>query len=236
MTYSKFKNQLGSWAESLKGFIESKECDEIYEYLKKESSRGVTICPLSGNTYRAFKECPKDKLKCVIVTMDPYPWKKEGVLVADGIPMSCANTSTRQPSLDLFYEGIEDDLANGMNLFIDKVNDLSYLANQGVLLLNSSLTTELNVIGAHGDLWHPFHKYLFNNVIPKDIPIALLGKQAKELRKYMVDYKNIIEAEHPAAASYYSRKWKHNNIFSYIDNQTKGEKVKWVLENERENI
>lgn len=231
MNYDKFKNQLGSWSAELKDFIISEECNRIYNFLKERSGKGFSICPLSENTFRAFKECPIEDLKCIIVTMDPYPWFKEGVIVADGIPMSCANNSTRQPSLELFYDGMEDDLSGGLDLNMERPNDLSYLSNRGVLLLNSSLTTELNVVGAHKSLWYPFHKFLFENVISKkDVPIVLLGNQAKDIKPYISLKHEIIEAEHPAAGAWSKRPWKHENMFSEVNNilSKKGESIEWI--------
>lgn len=228
MKYNKFKDQLGSWGPELQEFIESKECDEIYEFLKNESKSGKVITPVSENTFRAFKECPFDKLKAVIVLMDPYPTVKNGVLVADGIPMSCSNTGVMQPSLKLFYEGIESDIYGGMNLHMIKDPDLTYLSNEGVLLLNSSLTTQVGTTGAHRDLWMPFNEYLFTKVLHnKNIPIIFCGKQALELEKYTSTNHTILTCEHPVAASYRGGKWNHNNIFSKT-NKLVGEDIQWV--------
>jgi len=242
MNYDKFKDQLGSWGEDLRPFIESKECDEIYKHLKERAKAGVTICPTHYNTFRAFKECPKDKLKCVMVLMNPYPWMKRGVMVADGIPMSCSNTGELQPSLELFYKGMEDDLCEGFNLNMIKNPDLTYLANQGVLMLNSSLTVELNNVKSHKGLWNPLHKHLFENVFPKyipQVPMVFLGNDAQEID---VDYNrsigtNIFYAEHPAAASHKGRDWQHNNVFTEVNmyNSTVGlDLINWYQENKVE--
>jgi uracil-DNA glycosylase len=234
MEYSKFEKQFGSWAPDMKDFIESKECDNIYKYLKDRARKGATICPASDNTYRAFKECPKDNLKCVVLLMDPYPWVKNGIMVADGIAMSCGNTGELQPSLDMFYNGIEDDLYDGLNLNIEKNPDLTYLSNEGVLLLNTSLTTELNQVGAHKNLWDSMHKYLFDNVYPPEVPIVFMGKNAEELLIYADEDKNpLLICEHPAAAKWWKREWKHNKIFSKVNkllNEQNKEEIQWTLQ------
>ncbi len=230
MEYNKFEKMFGTWALSMKPFIESKEFDEIYRVLKEESKKGKIICPDSSNTFRAFSECPKEKLKCVMVLMDPYPWIKDGVMAADGIPMSCSNTEVLQPSLEIFYDGIEEDLYDGLNLNSDRNPDLRYLCNQGVLMLNTSLTTEKNVVGAHRDLWIPLHEYLFKNILNSHtgIPIILMGKQAKSFKYLVGPNHHLLECDHPAAASWTGKPWKHNNVFS------KANKI--LLENNNQSI
>ena len=154
MNYEKFEPLLGTWGMYLKPFIESNECDILYTKLKEDAKRGKKICPLSQETYRTFQETPKDDLKVVFVLMDPYPWikKEKGVptIVADGIAMSCSHTAHPQPSLELFYDGIIDDLYKKDKEFVpERLNDLKYLCNQGVMMLNTALTVEVNKVGSH---------------------------------------------------------------------------------------
>ncbi len=235
MKYEKFKEQLGSWGPCMRPFIESKECDEIYKKLKERARAGATICPAHYNTFRAFKECPKEQLKCVMILMNPYPWIKNGIMVADGIPMSCSNTGVLQPSLEQFYGGMEDDLCGGLNLNIIKNPDLAYLANQGVLMLNSSLTVELNDTKSHKGWWMDMHKYLFQNVYPKNIPVVFLGKDAEDIG-ISCNHRNDLHEfyiEHPAAASHKGRSWDHENIFSKVDGvivNNGGKPLEWFQE------
>ena len=57
MNWDKFKDQFHeSWHSKMQPFIESEECDKIYEFLKKESKRGKKIAPLSSAIFRCFKE------------------------------------------------------------------------------------------------------------------------------------------------------------------------------------
>src|ERR1051326_6100307 len=110
MEYEKVAEQFGTWAPKFKPFIESKEFDAIFKHLKTQGKEGITICPDSKDVFRSFKETPYEKLRAVFLLQDPYPWIKGGKMVADGIPMSCSNTKVLQPSLELFYRGMEDDL------------------------------------------------------------------------------------------------------------------------------
>ena len=147
MNWEKFKDQFHeSWHAKMQPFIESKECDGIYEFLKKESRRGKMIAPLSSNTFRAFKETPFDNIKVVMLGMCPYHTAKFGTCVADGLLMGCSITNSLQPSLEKFYEGLEQEL--NPDYKFDETPDVSYLAKQGVLMLNAALTTEINKAGS----------------------------------------------------------------------------------------
>lgn len=222
MNYSKFESLLGDWGPKLRPFIESEDCDKLYTQLKAEGKRGKKILPLSSNIYRAFLETPYSDLKVVFVLLDPYPTiKKDGTIVADGIAMSCANTEILQPSLELFYDAIEDDLYKGLNLHNERFPDLKYLCNQGIMLLNTALTVEANKTGSHTELWKPFMKYLYEEVFAKynnGLIFVLCGKVSQELAKYINPLQHYIyELEHPAFAARQMRGWKHEKIFSKIN-------------------
>lgn len=230
MNYDKFKDQLGTWGEILKPFIVSPECDKIYAKLKEDAKKGIVICPDSKETFRAFKECPWEELKVVFLLQDPYPWIKKGIKVADGIAMSCKWTEICQPSLENFYTGIEDDLYNGLNLDMYRNPDLTYLANQGVLFLNTSLTVRANQIGSHQTLWKDFIEYTLKLIsLGKDnVVFVLCGDEAKKYHNSI--YGNyVVTCEHPARAAHIGGKWKHNNVFSTINSIHK-DKITWIYE------
>ena len=161
MKWEKFQHQFDeSWHYKMKPFIESEECDKIYEFLKKEAKRGKKIAPLSSNVFRAFKETKLTDLTAVMIGMCPYHTFKNGEPVADGLLMGCSTTGYLQPSLEQFYNAVEKDVYDGLNLRMVKDPDVSHLAKQGVLMYNASLTTEMNKAGSHSQIWEPFTKYL----------------------------------------------------------------------------
>lgn len=242
MNYEKFKPLLGDWGEFLKPFIESKECDQIYSKLKTDSAKGVRMCPNYEDTYRAFKECPWGDLKVVIVGQDPYPWVKGGVKVADGVAFSCKYTQKLQPSLELFYDAIEKELYKGLDLQMYKSPDLSYLANQGVLLLNAALTTRENIVGAHTgsekskNLWGPFTEYVLKliSLTRTNIVFLLLGEIAQWYEEDISKEGNYIyKCEHPARAARLRRPWQTDHIFSLTQETLKSLKklqLDWLYE------
>lgn len=241
MNYSKFEPLLGTWGPSLQPFIENDACDIMYTKLKEERQRGKIFCPETHNIYRTFLETPKDDLKVVFVLMDPYPWIKrfKGVdtIIADGIAMSCSITGELQPSLSLFYEGIEDDLYPKEKGKREKFPDLKYLCNQGVMMLNTALTVEAKKTGSHTRIWRPFMEYLFDSVFTKmnnGLVFVLCGKQSQEMKRWINPLQHhILEREHPAAAAHKNRKWLHNGVFSavnYILKTDKSFSPQWMYE------
>jgi len=237
MDYSRIEGQLGDWAPKFKPFIESSDFDDIYKFLKAEARDGKVICPLHTDTFRAFRETSWDKLRVIFILQDPYPWVKfvngEKVYTADGLAMSCSNTGLCQPSLEYFYQGMEDDL--GYN--IPRQPDLSYLAHQGILLLNTSLTVEANKPSSHGGIWDKFINYLVEEVInyyTKGLVYVSFGKNAHVLAKAMMPFLHWgFEVEHPAAAARKERMWEHSNIFTKINKLLKdsnNQEIIWSYE------
>jgi uracil DNA glycosylase len=215
MNWENFKGAFHeSWHEKIRPFIESEECDKIYAFLKSESKRGKKIAPLSMNTFRCFKETSLDDLKVVLMGLCPYHTFIQGNPVADGLLMGCTVTGKLQPTLEQFYGGIEREMFNGLCLDMIKDPDVSYLAHQGVLMLNAALTTEMNKAGSHLALWEPFIKYLYENIINEtQVPTIYLGKDASRYKKYCAPFTWQFELSHPAAASYKGTDWDTEGVF-----------------------
>jgi len=218
MDFNKFKDQFHeSWHDKMRPFIESEECDKIYAYLKKEGGRGKKIAPLSSNTFRCFKETPLTELKVVMMGMCPYHTERDDQPVADGLLMGCSVTGKLQPSLEQFYGGIERELHKGLNLKYDKNPDVSYLAKQGVLMINAALTTEMNKAGSHIALWEPFVKHFFQCIETEGAPIIFLGKDAAKYKKYVAPFKWVFTVSHPASASYKNTEWDTEGVFGAVN-------------------
>lgn len=232
MLWDKFKDNFHeSWHEKMKPFIESEECDKIYAYLKKESGRGKKIAPLSSNVFRAFKETPLTNLKVVMMGMCPYHTAKNGIPVADGLLMGCSITDQLQPSLDKFYRGIEIELYNGLNLNKMVDPDVSYLAKQGVLMINAALTTEINKAGSHIALWEPFVKHFFECIETEGAPIIFLGKDAAKYKKLVGPFKWSFVTTHPASAAYKQCDWDTEGTFGKVNKILKDNnnfEIKWM--------
>jgi uracil-DNA glycosylase len=161
MDFEKFKDLLHeSWHKKMKPFVESSECDKIYQFLKSESGRGRRLAPLSSNVWRAFKETSFDDLNVVFLGLSPYHTFKDNAPIASGILMDCSITGKLQPSLEKFYCEAERQLYQGLNLHLIKDPDLSYLCSQGILMANIGLTCEEGKPGSHSLIWSGFTQYL----------------------------------------------------------------------------
>ena len=233
MKWEAFKDKFHpSWHARLQPFIESEECDKIYAYLKSESKRGKKVAPISMHVWRCFLETPLTDLKVVMMGMAPYHTLKNNAPVADGLLMGCSITEQLQPSLDQYYTAVEREFYDGLNLEMIKSPDVSYLAQQGVLMLNASLTVEINKAGSHMDVWEPFIKYLFEEVINHlGVPILFLGKDAAKYKKYTGIFAHVFELSHPASASYKNTDWDTEGVFSKIDillEENNGFTVQWL--------
>lgn len=241
MEFDLFKESLGSWGPKMKKFIEGPQCDEIYRFLKMRVGQGKVILPKWEDTFRAFKETPLEDLKCIFFLQDPYPWVREGVSIADGIAMSCKNVSEEQPSLSLFYDGLQDNLPEYVGRKRDP--DLAYLCRQGVMMLNTSLTVEVNRANSHSQvrvldkktrIWEPFMKYLLEEVLSHNSGLVLVfcGKESQHYERFVNPLQHyILRVEHPAAAAHAERAWKHERIFSkvnYILEQNNNFRINWM--------
>jgi uracil-DNA glycosylase len=215
------------WARILKGFIYSKDFDNIIKELAKQSSEGKRFTPTFKNMFRAFEECPYNKTKVIIVGQDPYPTAD----VADGIAFSCKNTPNLQPSIRYILTAINDTVYDGNATSSEQ--DLTRWANQGILLLNTALTTTVSKSGQHFKIWQPFTAYLFDwlNWHNSGIVYIYMGKKAEEWRDSVSDNNYKLIVSHPASAAYTKQqKWECNDVFNHtnkIMHDLYGEKITW---------
>lgn len=218
----KIRSQLGSWCDLFAPFIQSEQWDKIFTTLKTLSMNKRTVIPKSSDVFKSFELCDRHKVKAIVILMDPYPsTTKEGEIIADGVPMSCKNTGKMQPTLELWYEGMEQSIV-GFDPDFEKRLDTSYLlSEEGVLLLNSCLTCEKDKPGSHVDLWTPFMKFFIEEIVNKyysGLPIVLCGAQAQKLEKFIAPMLHYtLKVEHPVAASYGNRLWKHEDCFRWVN-------------------
>lgn len=198
------------WATKLRGFIQSSDFDKILERLLSERDEGKRFTPPLKYAFRAFEECPEKDLKIVMIGQDPYPH----LGVADGIAFSCSLTGKSQPSLKNMFGAIEETVHQGFPTHQDP--DLTRWANQGVLCLNTALTTQVDKIGTHYDIWKDFIMYVIDmlSLTNSGLIFMLLGKQAQELESVIGSHHHILTASHPASAAYTGGKWDCNDIFN----------------------
>lgn len=216
------------WSVKLRTFIKSSEFDKILETLYKMREDGKRFTPPLKQVFRAFEECPVDKLKVIIIGQDPYPYFG----VADGLAFSCSNTGKPQPSLKKIFEAIEHTVYEDFPTHQDP--DLTRWANQGVLLLNTALTCQVDKVGSHYPVWKDFTTYIMDilNFTDTGLIFVLMGKQAHEFESMIGDHHYIMKTTHPAYASYTKQSWDSEDIFNKINHIIKGQhgptfKINW---------
>lgn len=199
------------WYDVLKSFLTGEEFTEILAKLYTLSKEGKKFTPELKYVFRAFEECPIADMNVVVVGQDPYPT----IGVADGISFSCGLTKKTQPSLRIIFEAIERTVYQGSSVQQDP--DLSRWSKQGILMLNTALTCQINKIGTHIDIWQSFTAYVFDaiNHAKSNVVFVLLGKKAEEYKDLIGDNQQVLVSSHPASAIYFKEKhWNCGDIFN----------------------
>jgi len=215
----KFAPMFGTWWKKIEPLFDDGTMDEIYDFLKKEGKRGAKIAPLSSDVYNVFQKVRINDVNVIILGQDPYFKFENNVPIANGVGFCCANTMKLQPSLEILYDGIEKDVYDGLALDRIKNPDLTFMCDERILLLNSSLTVEENKAGSHAEIWKPFIQYLFENVFKyMDVPIIYLGKNAQYFQQFSVNKSLDFPLSHPASAAYNKNVWETNGVFKKVTN------------------
>ena len=129
-----------SWKERLSKEFEKEYFIKLTEFVKQEYSQ-YTVYPPAGQIFRAFSLCPFEYVKVVMIGQDPY----HGPGQAHGLCFSVNSGVPFPPSL----RNIFSEIKNNINLPPPKEGDLSRWAEQGVLLLNATLTVRAGQAGSH---------------------------------------------------------------------------------------
>ena len=198
-----------SWKNVLNDEFEKPYFKELAEFVKQEYS-SYTCFPPGKQIFSAFDYSTFDKTKAVIIGQDPYhgPNQANGLCfsVKDGIPIP--------PSLKNIFEEIKNDLGNP----IPTTGDLSRWAEQGVLLLNATLTVRAHQAGSHqGKGWEQFTDEVIRTLSEEKEGIVFLlwGGFAKKKTKLIDTNKHhVLTSGHPSPLSANRGYWFGNEHFS----------------------
>lgn len=200
--------------------IDKRELESVLSKLGPEYKR-KPICPAQSNVFKAFEVCPYDKLKVVMLGQDPYPQKG----VATGILFGNkerARDEDLSPSLQIIKEAaINFEIPHNCIIFDPT---LESWAKQGILMINSALTVEMNKIGSHVMLWRPFIASLLKKLSENETGIiyVLFGKQAQTFKPYInKQFNTVLEENHPAYFARTGEAMPHT-VFEQISKLTKG--------------
>src|SRR5687767_9270331 len=185
------------WKEILRSEFNKPYFQQIVHHLKTEKSQNKTIYPPGSYIFNAFDLTPIDKVKVVIIGQDPYhgPGQAHGLCfsVQDGVPPP--------PSLVNIYKEMYSDLG----LAVPRTGNLTKWAEQGVLMLNATLTVRANEPNSHAKIgWQDFTNTVIKKVSDdkKNVVFILWGKFAHEKQVLIDETKHLVlKAAHPSPFS-----------------------------------
>jgi uracil-DNA glycosylase len=201
-----------SWQEVIGEEFDKPYMQSLRTFLKQEKAAGKTIFPPISLIFNAFNHTPFDKVRVVIIGQDPYHGRGQ----ANGLSFSVPEDVAIPPSLMNIFKEIETDLGVKMC----RNGDLTPWANQGVLLLNATLTVEMANAGSHQKRgWETFTDAAIAALIKhrKELVFVLWGSYAQK-KGEMIDPKNnlVLKSVHPSPLSAH-RGFFGNHQFSKIN-------------------
>ena len=197
-----------SWKKVLEKEFQTDYFNNISLKTREEYSKFVCYPP-GSKLFRAFDECPFNKLKVVIIGQDPYHGKNQ----ANGLCFSVDDGVEKPPSLKNIFKELNTSFTKN-----ERTNsDLSDWSNQGVLLLNSILSVRRKFPGSHRHIgWEEFTENVIK-IISKEkmnLVFMLWGNYAKNKEKFIHDNNHLVlKSGHPSPLSANKGFWFGNNHF-----------------------
>lgn len=190
-----------SWFKVLEGEFEKPYMKSLKDFLQQEKQEGFTVFPKGSDIFNAFKHTPFEKVKVVILGQDPY----HGVGQAHGLSFSVQKGIVPPPSLKNIYKELADEFPD---FKIPNHGELTAWADQGVLLLNATLTVRAHTAGSHQKRgWEQFTDKVITELSDKrtGLVFILWGNYAKQ-KEVLIDKSKhfIISSAHPSPFSAYN--------------------------------
>ncbi len=213
------------WKKILKDEFRKPYFQNLVEFVKDEYHQ-YECYPQGKDIFRAFDLCPFPEVKVVILGQDPY----HGQGQAHGLCFSVPEGVRKPPSLDNIFKALQQDTGKD----IPESGNLSHWAEQGVLLLNATLTVRAHQAGSHQNQgWETFT----NTVITKlsenqdNLVFMLWGGFAKRKSTLIDKQKHLVlTSGHPSPLSANRGYWFGHNHFSeanqYLKAHSKSE-INW---------
>ncbi|HEY6975580.1 MAG TPA: uracil-DNA glycosylase [Chitinophagaceae bacterium] len=186
-----------SWKEVLQNEFANFYFQEIVAFLKIEKAQGKIIYPPGPLIFNAFNTTPFGKVKVVLLGQDPY----HGPGQAHGLCFSVQNGITLPPSLVNIYKELHDDIGTP----IPKTGNLTHWAEQGVFLLNASLTVRAGDPMSHSKIgWAKFTDAVIKIISSqkRNVVFLLWGRFAQDKQLLIDETKHhVLKAAHPSPFS-----------------------------------
>jgi uracil-DNA glycosylase len=215
-----------SWKLALNDELNSEYFRKLKSFLNEEKKK-YEIFPPEDKIFSAFEYTPFDDVKVVIIGQDPYHEKGQ----AHGLCFSVSNGIKAPPSLVNIFKEIKNDLG----IEIPNIVNLEKWAQQGVLLINATLTVRAKQAGSHQKKgWEIFTDSVIKRLSEnrKDLVFLLWGNYAKAKQK-LIDENNhhVLTAAHPSPLSAYKGFFgcKHFSKTNEILKQHGKREIDWSL-------
>ena len=215
-----------SWKLALNDELNSEYFRKLKSFLNEEKKK-YEIFPPKDKIFSAFEFTSFDDVKVVIIGQDPYHEKGQ----AHGLCFSVSNGIKAPPSLVNIFKEIKNDLG----IEIPNIVNLEKWAQQGVLLINATLTVRAKQAGSHQKKgWEVFTDSVIKKLSEnrKDLVFLLWGNYAKAKQK-LIDENNhhVLKAAHPSPLSAYKGFFgcKHFSKTNEILKQHGKREIDWSL-------
>lgn len=216
-----------TWADFFRELNTKEYFRNLMSFLDSEY-KTKTIYPKRENLFRAFELTPVDKAKVVIIGQDPYHEPGQ----AQGLSFSVPSDVKVPPSLVNIFKEIHNDLGREMNF---KNGDLTYLAKQGVLLINAYLTVIAGQALSHHRKEYDFlmlDVVRFLNELDQPIVFMLWGNFAKKYEKILSNPKHLVlKSSHPSPLGANHGGWFNEHQFSKANDYLEShhsKKIEWA--------
>ena len=190
-----------SWKKVLEGEFEKDYMKNLKKFLQSEKESGYTVYPPGSLIFNAFNHTPFDKVEVVILGQDPY----HGPGQAHGLSFSVRKGVAPPPSLVNIYKELQNDIP-GFKMPVH--GELTKWADQGVLLLNASLTVRAHEASSHQKIgWEKFTDQAIRELSGKrkGLVFILWGKFAQSKADLIDSGKHhILTSPHPSPFSAYN--------------------------------
>ena len=211
-----------SWKEVLSDEFNKEYFAKLTQFVKEEYCSGTPIYPPARLIFNAFDHCPFDKVKVVILGQDPY----HGAGQAHGLCFSVNKGIPFPPSLLNIFKEIESDLGTP----VPQDGDLTRWSDQGVLLLNATLTVRTAQAGSHQKRgWEEFTDAAIRELASRrsGIVFILWGSYAQKKGAFIDRSKHLVlTSPHPSPLSAYQGFFGNHHFSTankYLKEQGKSE-------------
>ncbi len=193
-----------------------------------EEKKQFTIYPPGKSIFSAFNQTPFNNVKVVIIGQDPY----HGAGQAHGLCFSVPEGIRQPPSLKNIFKEIHNDLG----IHLPKTGNLEKWAQQGVLLLNATLTVRASQAGSHQSKgWETFTDVVIKKISDqKENIVFLLWGNYAQAKQELIDISKhyILKAAHPSPFSAYRGFFgcRHFSKANHILKELGKEEIDWSLD------